>query len=194
MKKLTYIGVLACTLAAAGCSDDDSNGLDEVVRTVDARLTFALPQRIVAPSTRMSADVVQAAGNADAFRGLDGIHLGDLGDDAEPRFFFRLGQVFQTFFLEPLERIWGGTGLVGATAQELGAALLGNLSGFEKLCPTELLEDLAVWAHGVDEEVSDGLPRANDEDAVGEVDRADDTSQCGGCDAAWRCHNTGRGR
>lgn len=75
MKKLTYIGVLACTLAAAGCSDDDSYGLDEAVKTVDARLTFALPQRIVAPSTRMSADVVQSEGTAASFRGLDGIHL-----------------------------------------------------------------------------------------------------------------------
>lgn len=82
IKKLTYIGVLAFTLAAAGCSDDDSNGLDDVVPTVDARLTFALPKRIVAPSTRMSADVVQSEGTAASFRGLDAIHL--LYFDQEP--------------------------------------------------------------------------------------------------------------
>ena len=65
--------------------------------------------------------------------GLDGIDLGDFGDDAQAGLFFRLGKIFEAFFLQPLEGIRRGAGLVGAAAQELGAALFRDLGGGKEL-------------------------------------------------------------
>ena len=80
---LTYTLLLAAALTPTACSDDDKFDLGDAVQTVDAQLTFALPQRIVGSlPTRMSADVVQYEGTSATFRGLDGIHL--LYFDHEP--------------------------------------------------------------------------------------------------------------
>ena len=77
--------MLLGTALFTACSDDDKFGGEDMVQTVDARFTFALPQRIVgaqATPTRMSADVVQLEGTSASFRGLDDIHL--LHFDAAP--------------------------------------------------------------------------------------------------------------
>ncbi len=85
--KLLLAGMLLTAAMFTACSDDDKYGSEDMVRTVDTRFTFALPQRIVgslpqSPETRMSADVVQLEGTSETFRGLDGIHL--LSFDSEP--------------------------------------------------------------------------------------------------------------
>lgn len=65
--------------------------------------------------------------------GLDGVDFGDFGDDAQAGLFLRLGKIFEAFFLQPLEGIRRGAGLVSAAAQELGAALFRDLSGGKEL-------------------------------------------------------------
>lgn len=71
----TLMGVVLSVLCS--CSDNDSLDNGDDVMTVNARLTFSLPARIVGipqKVTRMTPDVVQE-GKKEAFRGIRDIHL-----------------------------------------------------------------------------------------------------------------------
>ena len=70
---------LYTTLTA--CSDHDGPSPGEgKERLIDAKLTFALPQRIVGTrskdkNTRMTAEIVQESEDAAGFRGIDDVHM-----------------------------------------------------------------------------------------------------------------------
>ena len=76
------------------------------------------------------ADLEQIGIGGDRVHRLDDRHL---RDDAQPRALTRLGEVLQSLFLQPLERIGRGARLVRAAADELRPALLDDLRRLEQL-------------------------------------------------------------
>lgn len=70
--------VVTLLLMACSASDEQENVMPGQLQTVTAKLNFSLPSRIVAKhlaKTRMAADIVQADGTEDEFRGIDDVHL-----------------------------------------------------------------------------------------------------------------------
>ncbi len=75
---LTMLLAVCLYGALTACSEHDGPTPDDE-KTVNVKLSFALPQRIVSPgdskSTRMTAEVVQESEDAAGFRGIDDVHM-----------------------------------------------------------------------------------------------------------------------